>query len=86
MLNDGIWVHKAPIGYKNVRIDEKNTSIVVDPERARFIVEAFELRSTGMPYEVIAKQLAEEGFRSKASIGKAPGKAYLEKILSDTFY
>jgi site-specific DNA recombinase len=86
MSNDGIWLHKAPIGYKNVRIDEKHTSVEIDHERARFVVRAFELRSTGMPYEVIAKKLADEGFRSKVSTGKAPGKAYLEIILKNPFY
>ena len=34
MLHDGIWVHRAPIGYRNVRIGEKAKSIVVDQERA----------------------------------------------------
>jgi site-specific DNA recombinase len=86
LLRDGVWLHKAPIGYKNVRINEKTTTIEVDPQRAPYVIKAFELRSTGMPYEVIAKQLAEEGFLSKASKGVAPGKAYLEQILSNTFY
>lgn len=86
MLNDGIWVHRAPIGYKNVRIDEKNTTIEVDEERARFVIKAFQLRSTGMPYEVIAKQLADEGFIGTSGKGVAPGKQYLENVLNNTFY
>lgn len=84
MLHDGIWVHRAPIGYKNVRIDEKTADIVVDTERAPFVVRGFELRSTGLPYEVIAKQLADEGLRS--AYGNKVGKSYIEQMINNTFY
>lgn len=86
MLGDGIWVHRAPIGYKNVRQDDKNTTIVVDEIRAPYIVKAFELRSMGIPYEVIAKQLANDGFIGTTSKAVPPGKSYIERILTNTFY
>ena len=90
MLSDGIWMHRAPMGYKNVRIDEKHTTIEVDKDRAPFIIRAFELRSTGMPYEVIATILAEEGLRSrpteKMPTGNIIGKSYMESIINNTFY
>jgi len=86
MLNDGIWVHRAPIGYKNVRLDEKHTDIVIDALRAPYVIKAFELRSTGMPYEVIAKKLADDGFISNSSQPRKVGKAFLEKIINNTFY
>jgi site-specific DNA recombinase len=86
MLEDGIWVHRAPIGYKNVRIDEKTTTIEIDTDRAPHIKKAFELRSTGLPYEVIAKQLADDGLIGTSSKGKPVGKAHLEQILNNPFY
>lgn len=59
MLTDGIWVHRAPIGYKNVILGGTPTKplkdIVVDDTQAQHIVQAFELRAIGMPYAVIAK-------------------------------
>ena len=86
MLNEGIWVHRPPVGYLTRRIDEKSFTLDPDPERAKFIVKAFELRSTGLPYAAIAKQLAEEGFRGTVKTDKPIGKSYLERILNNTFY
>lgn len=84
LLADGQWPHRAPVGYLNLRKSEKETTIIVDEERAPYIVKAFELRAIGLPYEVIAKQLADEGLRS--ANGRIIGKAYIEKIINETFY
>jgi site-specific DNA recombinase len=89
MLNDGIWVHRAPIGYKNVNTGTAQKpvkDIEIDDDKAHYIVAAFEMRATGMPYEAIAKQLAKDGFRSNIAGSKAPSKAFLERILSNKFY
>lgn len=86
MLNDGIWVHRPPIGYKTRRIDDKTFTLEPDEIRAKFIVKAFELRSTGMPYEAIAIQLGKEGFTGTVKTSKPIGKSYLERILNNTFY
>lgn len=90
MLNDGIWVHRAPIGYKNVlkggTPQKPIKDIEVDEAKAHYIVKAFEMRARGVPYEVIAKELGKMGFRSNIVSGKAPSKAFLERILSNKFY
>ena len=86
MLNDGIWVHRAPIGYKNVRIDEKTKDVVVDQDRAHYIVRAFEMRAEGIPYEVIAKELVSNGFQSTRNTTNRPNKTFLERILRNKFY
>lgn len=89
MLNDGIWVHRAPIGYKNVNngTDKKpDKTIEVDTAKAHYIVKAFEMRARGISYAVIAKELGEMGFRSNVTNSKAPNKAFLERILSNEFY
>lgn len=89
MLNDGIWVHRAPIGYKNVNngTDKKpDKTIEVDTAKAHYIVKAFEMRARGVSYAVIAKELGKMGFRSNIVNSKAPNKAFLERILSNEFY
>lgn len=85
MRRDGVWLHKAPSGYKNVRIDEKK-DIAVDESRAHYIVKIFEMRSQGIPYAVIAKQLGEDGFTTNASMPKPPTKALIERIINNKFY
>ncbi len=91
LLADGVWVHRAPVGYKNVLIQTEVLSkpikdIHEDTERSHFIVKAFELRAQGMSYSVIAKELIKAGFTSRKT-GKADiTKAGVEKIISNKFY
>lgn len=87
MLNDGIWVHRAPIGYINInKGTEKNPDkdIIKNDDTAHYVVKAFELRAEGKPYAVIAKELGEMGFKSGRS--DKPSKAFLERILKNKFY
>ena len=89
MLSEGIWVHRAPIGYKNVNngTDKKpDKDIEVDDAKAHYVVKAFEMRARGVSYAVIAKELGAMGFRSNIAGSKAPSKAFLERILSNEFY
>ena len=90
MLNDGIWVHRAPIGYKNIikggTPNKPLKDIEVDHDKAHYVVKAFEMRARGVPYAVIAKELGKAGFRSNIKNSKAPNKAFLERILCNKFY
>lgn len=90
MLSEGIWVHRAPVGYRNVlkggTPQKPLKDIEVDETKAHYIVKAYEMRARGVPYAVIAKELAAMGFCSNISTGKAPNKAFLERILSNEFY
>lgn len=89
MLEQGIWVHRAPIGYKNTSQTINNTvikDIEVDTDKAHYIVKAYEMRARGLSYAVIAKELYADGFRSNRSDHKPPTKQFLERILSNTFY
>jgi hypothetical protein len=91
LLADGVWVHRAPVGYKNVLIQTEVLSkpikdIHEDTERSHFIVKAFELRAQGMPYSIIAKELVNAGFTSRKT-GKADfTKAGVEKVINNKFY
>jgi DNA invertase Pin-like site-specific DNA recombinase len=85
MRKDGIWTHKAPIGYKNDRIDDKKT-ITVDSDKAHYIIQAFEMRTQGTPYGLIAKELGKSGFKSNIRGSKAPTKGFIERVLNNKFY
>jgi site-specific DNA recombinase len=86
MLADGIWPGKAPIGYTNLRKNEKETTIIADPERGHFITKAFELRATGLPYQSIANQLKEAGLRSNTKYRKPVTASKLEEVINNPFY
>ena len=86
MLADGIWPGKSCLGYLNHRTSEKETTIIVDPERGHYITKAFELRASGLPYQSIAKQLKEAGLRSNTKHKKPVTAAKLEEVLNNPFY
>lgn len=85
-LRDGEWPGKAPLGYLNRRINEKMTTIDPDPERERYAVKIFELRSQGVPYEAIAKQMFDEGLRSNTAKERRMTKGGIEHIIHNPFY
>jgi site-specific DNA recombinase len=90
MLNDGIWVGKAPIGYTNFQVLKEDgklfKGIKIDPDRSPHIVKAFELRATGMPYRAIAKQMKGLGLVSNTKHLKPISSSQWERILADPFY
>lgn len=91
MLHDGFWVGRAPIGYSNYVVSEddkgnKIKGIKRDPERDYHIYKGFELRSTGLPYKAIAKQLKKDGLLSKTKKKIPITAAQWEQILNNPFY
>jgi site-specific DNA recombinase len=85
-LNDGEWPGKAPIGFVNHRISDKETTVLIDPERAGYIKKAFQLRLVGTPYRGIAAQLKADGLRNNTAKRTAIGQSYVEQILKNPFY
>ena len=85
-LNDGEWCGMAPIGYLNQRISEKVTSVIVDTQKAPFIIKAFELRAQGMSFRAIAAQMKADGLRNNSSKHNPFGQGHFEKILKNPFY
>jgi len=79
-LEKGYWPNYAPIGYFN-----KDGKVFPDKEKAKYIVKAFELYSTG-GYSVkeISDILFQEGFRSRSGYKYHKSKIY--KILFNPFY
>lgn len=81
---EGHFPARVPIGYINHRTSKKKTCILVDTDKAHYVIRAFELYSTGLySYETLAQKLASEGFM----IGKRKCyKRNIELILNNPFY
>ncbi len=89
LLSDGVWVHRAPIGYVNINKGTESSpikEIVVDETRAHYIVKAFEMRAEGLPYSLIAKELVKNGFTSRKTGKNKLSKGDVEKIINNKFY
>lgn len=81
-LERGEWPNHAPLGYLN---DKATKQIIVDPERAPYVVRAFELYATGSyGFRSLADQLYAEGLRTLT--GRKVVKSNMQNILSRTFY
>lgn len=70
---------RANVGYLNNRIDKDHTSIIVDPERAPFVVKAYKLRRQGMTIIAITEQLKKEGFTVIGHNGKGKNEVETTK-------
>jgi site-specific DNA recombinase len=91
LLAEGVWVHRAPIGYKNIAIPTDIMSkpikdVIIDKERAHYVIKAFELRAQGMPYDMIAKELVKAGYVSRKTGQAKLTKAMVEKMINNKFY
>ena len=81
-LEKGEYPNRPPVGYLN---DQINKKIIVDAERSKYIIRAFELYSTGgYGFEDISTILFNEGFLSRT--GKLFRKANIQYILREPFY
>jgi site-specific DNA recombinase len=90
-LKDGEWPGKAPIGYINIDKGTDSTGDIIkfitqDPERATLIQRGFEMRAEGMPYQVIANKLNDEGLRSNTKYKNPISKGQWEEIINNPFY
>lgn len=80
MLRDGIWIGKAPFGYKNVVLENGKKWIWIDALPADAVRTAYKWYATGnCSLRLISKKIQEEyGF--KLSVGQ------WDKILKNPFY
>lgn len=83
----GFYPSKLPVGYKRgdrVSGGKKKREIIIDTQKAGYIIRAFELYSTGLfSYKTLADKLASEGFIIQTQIVQ---KTNIEKILKNPFY
>lgn len=81
-LRQGVWVWKAPLGYRRI---EKGANLSVDPKTAPIIRLIFETYATGMyTYEEVAEIVGSRGFLTTK--GKKPYPQQVEKIVKNPIY
>ena len=79
----GAFPHRAPVGYKN---DKETRTIVVDPERASYVRELFQLYATGRySLEDLYQRCLNDGFRTAGSTSNIP-RSKIEYLLKNPFY
>ena len=82
MVEEGHYPHPPPTGYK---IKLENHLAVIDPEKAPYIIKAFEMAAKGTEsLDRIGETLYNEGFRSRN--GKRITLSELARILHNPFY
>ena len=91
MLADGIWIGRGPIGYVNYQEHDANGKVIfkgirLDLDRDYHIRKGFELRSTGLSYKAVAKEMKKAGLRSRTEKAIPLGAAAWEEILNNPFY
>ncbi len=80
-VQEGRYVSKAPVGYKNVVFNDKK-NIAPDKGKAKFVVKAFEMVASGKySVEEVRRILEAEGFRGyrEAKISKSSFATMLRK-------
>ncbi len=81
-LKRGDWINSAPFGYLN---DKATKTIRVDPVRAPYVSQMFELYASGLySYKQISNLLYEQGLRTKGGLKVSGGQIHF--ILKRTFY
>lgn len=81
-LKRGDWINSAPFGYKN---DIVTKTIILDPERAPYVAQMFELYATGLySFKQISDRLYDQGLRTVS--GKKVLKSTIQRITTRTFY
>src|SRR5690606_27537323 len=87
LREQGIFPHKAPLGYKNIRVDGK-AGIILDEEIAPLIRSAFEkyANSELNSLEEVAKYFYDNGYRYGKSNAGLMRKQKVSWIFNKTFY
>ena len=81
-LKRGDWINSAPFGYLN---DKATKKIILDPTRAPYVSQIFELYSSGLhSLKSISDTLFNSGFRTKS--GNKVSAGQIHKIINRTFY
>lgn len=87
-LRAGEWTGRAPIGYKNVALDEERRlrkDIIPDTQNAHLIEKAFNLYSTGgYSLKTLKEEMDKLGLRGKS--GKRVTISLLHHTLKNPFY
>jgi site-specific DNA recombinase len=80
MLRDGIWIGKAPFGYKNVELENGKKWIWIDALKADAVRSAYQWYATGNHSLGTIKQKLQTEYNLRLTIGQ------LDKVLKNPFY
>lgn len=61
LIENGLYWDHAPIGMLNDRDNDNHATLVIDPERGKYIPRIFDLHLEGHNFETIAHMMREEG-------------------------
>jgi DNA invertase Pin-like site-specific DNA recombinase len=85
-LRNGEWIGKAPIGYKNINLENGTKTIALDQEKAFFIKELFELYASGKySMKTLVIEMKERGLTSNR-LHTPISTSQVESILKNPFY
>jgi len=85
-LRNGEWIGKAPIGYKNINLENGTKSIVFNPDKYFLIREIFELYASGKySMKGLAKLMKEKGLLNDRT-NTPISTSQVEQILKNPFY
>lgn len=86
-LRKGEWPGKAPVGFRNIDIDEDNKWIEPDPERADLVIKLFEWYAEGKySMELLRRKAKDEGLRNNSKRAGVLTKSQIDHILKNPFY
>lgn len=79
-LRKGEWLSKAPFGYKNIRLENGKSDIIVNDHNAYIIKKVFELYATSAySMQLLSKKI-------KTEFNLSWGKGYLGDLLKNPFF
>src|SRR3989344_863527 len=83
-LRKGEWPGKAPVGYRNIEIDEDNKWVEPDSQRADLVIKIFEWYATATySMEMVRRKAKEEGLTNNTASGTYLTKSQIEHILKN---
>ncbi|MFA6159975.1 MAG: recombinase family protein [Parcubacteria group bacterium] len=84
-IKKGEWIGQAYIGYKNITLIDGSKDVIIDEERAPFVLKTFELYATGKySMKTLAEEMYNQGLRSRA--GVAVSTSQIQVMLRNPFY
>ncbi|NTV40784.1 MAG: recombinase family protein [Candidatus Moranbacteria bacterium] len=85
-LRSGSWIGKAPLGYKNINLDDDKKSIIPNPDNHFLVREIFELYASGKHSIKGIAEIMENKKMINTRTGTPVAPSQIEHILKNPFY
>ncbi len=84
-IRNGTWSSKAPFGYKNITLLSGRKSIIIDQDKAPYVIKMFELYATGLhSFQTVANEMDRLGIKN--AYGRQILPSRIEVTLKNPFY